>query len=356
MQINTNISPTAQLTPKALSTAGNWPGRSVAVLGSISPLIALVSLVVAITLFKLAQYIYSRSDEIKMYLIKRAMNITARKKSPDETQRENELNLAASLYSEKKFDLAFKQYKILADKGIPQGLYWVGRMYHDGTGVSQSLEHAIDYYRSAAEKKYSGACFALGELYYEGVEGFQSFEAAISYYELSLPNPKARYMLGICHYYGLGTAQSFEKAYASFLPCASQPHALCMLGDMHLYGQHVEKSQALAKDYYVQAASKQDPETNYEYGYRYQTGKEIEKNELAAAIFYKFAADQGSAQAMYALGLLYHAGKGVEKDAQKAMKLIQEGQNKDTPRLNLPLAKSFIKHTPKKLIDTFKWL
>lgn len=63
--------------------------------------------------------------------------------------------LAAALRGD--YAQALKEWKPLAEQGLPAAQYNLGRMYDYGYGVDQNYELAVEWYRKAAYQGYTYA-------------------------------------------------------------------------------------------------------------------------------------------------------------------------------------------------------
>lgn len=78
---------------------------------------------------------------------------------------------------------AFQAYMYAAELGNVSAMFWVGWMYHTGTGVGKNLTEAIKWYQLAAKKKHPTALNNLGKMYETGELGVANYDVAKKYYE-----------------------------------------------------------------------------------------------------------------------------------------------------------------------------
>lgn len=78
---------------------------------------------------------------------------------------------------------AFQSYMYAAELGNVSAMFWVGWMYHTGTGVGKNLTEAIKWYQLAAKKKHPTALNNLGKMYETGELGVTNYGIAKEYYE-----------------------------------------------------------------------------------------------------------------------------------------------------------------------------
>ncbi|EGB04884.1 hypothetical protein AURANDRAFT_31902 [Aureococcus anophagefferens] len=73
-------------------------------------------------------------------------------------------NLGTSLYSEEKFEEAFRYYALAADQGLTSGEFCLGCCYKDGAGTEVDLGKARYWFERAAAKGYEDAIRNLARL------------------------------------------------------------------------------------------------------------------------------------------------------------------------------------------------
>jgi uncharacterized protein len=69
-----------------------------------------------------------------------------------------------SAYASGDFDVAAREFSLLAAKGNKEGQYHLGLLYEEGQGVPKKYDEAVSCYTKAAEQGYVDAYFALGEI------------------------------------------------------------------------------------------------------------------------------------------------------------------------------------------------
>jgi hypothetical protein len=75
-----------------------------------------------------------------------------------------QINLGSLLYSEKKFEEAFRYYALAADQGHTRGEHNLGCFYRDGTGTEVDLGKARYWFERAAAKGHERAKAILADL------------------------------------------------------------------------------------------------------------------------------------------------------------------------------------------------
>lgn len=111
-------------------------------------------------------------------------------------------------------------------------------MYHNGIGVEQNTERALEYYHLSASQKNADAYYALGifsqrplililqgAIYSTGEEGIAAnLKEAFRFYKLSAKYGKmeAKYSVGLMYENGAGVEQNKKKAYKYYKLVANQ--------------------------------------------------------------------------------------------------------------------------------------
>ena len=194
------------------------------------------------------------------------------------------------------FDSARQTIEKEAASGNPEWLYMKGNMYLYGTGVTQSLNDAIEYYRKAAEKNYSPAQYKLYVVLSKGEP-----QQAMDYLTRAAKQGyvKAQSLLG-----RLMLEQNDKQGYEWLRQAADKnySYALAQVGILYFDSKRIPSNKqiqatlgitgddALSQNY-LQKALQYDPENylaNYGLGLYYYT----EKNLKEAGKYFKVAQKQ----------------------------------------------------------------
>ena len=81
------------------------------------------------------------------------------------------------------FDLAFKQFKPLAEAGDNEAQSHLGSLYYAGKGVEQSIDDAFGWYKKAADQGNVDAQYSIGNMFLLGESVEQNNEKAAKWYE-----------------------------------------------------------------------------------------------------------------------------------------------------------------------------
>jgi uncharacterized protein len=165
----------------------------------------------------------------------------------------------AKAYQKGDFFNAEKLLRPLADQGNPKAEYYMGFLYAQGNGVSQSMDKAIDWWKKAAAQNYAPAELNLGMVYESGQGGIEK-------------NPQE-------------AANWYRKAAA-----LGDTQAETSLGDMYVTGRGVAKDPREAAKLYKAAVAKGYAPAFASFGYLYETGAGVPKDPVKAHMYYNVAA------------------------------------------------------------------
>nr|MCR4898079.1 TIR domain-containing protein [Acholeplasmatales bacterium] len=234
------------------------------------------------------------------------------------------VSYAKGIGIEKNEGLAFKYIKLSAEQACAVGENNLGICYEKGIGVEKDFLLAFKYYKLSAAQGYARAQYNVGYCYKygEGVE--KDLYEAFKYYQLSAEQgfDVAQYSLGICYYYGEGVDKNLSEALKYYKLSADQGYARAQnnLGVCYENGDGVEQDYKEAFKYYKLSADQGFADAQCNLGYLYDKGNGVEQDYSEAFKYYKLSADQGFADAQCNLGYLYDKGNGVEQDYKEAFK------------------------------------
>lgn len=204
----------------------------------------------------------------------------------------------------------------------------LGKLYSEGSGVSQDYEEAAKWYRLAAEQGHAGALDALGVCYAQGhgvpQDSAQAF--ACRQKAAQLGDAEAQYYLGVCFGKGDGVTQDCRKAVEWFRKAAScLKKAEYQLAHCYELGLGVEQDLHEAREWYERAM-----EGFYDVPEEYTRDLvhteeldakglgDCEQNLSQAFMMRREAARDGDDEAMYHVGECYEKGDGVPQDYARA--------------------------------------
>ncbi|MDX8047270.1 tetratricopeptide repeat protein [Gracilibacillus sp. S3-1-1] len=177
---------------------------------------------------------------------------------------------------------AIDWFKVVAEAGNADALYWLGNEYFVGKVVEHDLEKTFFYYKKAAEKGHGDALNNYADMYLRGEYVEKNEGRALELFKEAADKgvPEAMYTLGYMHEKGVGTEVDMGESKRWFTESA-------------LYGD-------------VFAANR--------------LGHEAVENERGdeAIYWYQMAADRGDFYGEYNLGLCYEKGIGTPVNLKKA--------------------------------------
>lgn len=83
------------------------------------------------------------------------------------------------------YDTALREWQPLARQGDANAQYHLGVMYHNGFGVTQNLQEAINWYRKAAEQGLAAAQYNLGVMYHNGGKVKQDYVQSYMWFDIA---------------------------------------------------------------------------------------------------------------------------------------------------------------------------
>ncbi|WP_286812295.1 MULTISPECIES: T9SS type A sorting domain-containing protein [unclassified Maribacter] len=107
---------------------------------------------------------------------------------------------------------AFRNIKILSEKGNADALCLMGVLYKDGIGTGINFNKARKYFKESYEAGSDKGSYSLGYLYLKGLGNInQDYSKAIKWFERS-NYPMAKHWLAKMHYFGLGFSVDRNRA------------------------------------------------------------------------------------------------------------------------------------------------
>ena len=173
------------------------------------------------------------------------------------------------------FDIALREFKLLAEQGHADSQYYLGAMYMVGPwlGTTRDLEASLKWFKLAADQGNVLAFDALGSMYLEGIGVDRDYKAGIKWYKLAAEQGLARAQLKVANIYfnGKVTAQDYEASLKWFNFAAEQG----------------------------------DAKAQFKLGQLFRDGVGVTRDYKAAINWFELAAAQGNVIAQYNLGTLY---------------------------------------------------
>ena len=118
-------------------------------------------------------------------------------------------------YDRGDYATALKEWRPLAQWGVPDAQNNLGLMYRKGQGVPQNYKEAVRWYRLAAEQGEASAQSNLGVMYSKGHGVPQDYEEAVRWSLLAAEqgHPKSQFNLGVIYSKGQGVPQNYVLAH-----------------------------------------------------------------------------------------------------------------------------------------------
>lgn len=319
------------------------------------------------------------------------------------------IELANKVDAEKRYEEAFKLYKLAAEADNLEAIYRLGTYYYYGKGVMQDYSESVKCYRRAAEQGNALAQCDLGYCIGTGKGVAQDFVEAVKWYRKAAEqgNATAQYNLGICYEKGQGVAKKLYDSVKWYRKAAEQGHANAQycLGLCYEEGIGVTQNEDEAIKWYM-AAEKQGLKSakerleNYStppFSYRREWLVKVAKLgyakaqcDLANSIEYDFnlrffsrlnagkftfskknekeyhtifqlyykSAEQNYAEGQCGLASCYLQGKGIERNFSEAVKWYRKAAEQDNNTAKLALFELYAlgKGAEKSMTDAVSWL
>ena len=127
-------------------------------------------------------------------------------------------------YERGDYNVAYKEFKTLAEKGFAEAQNNLGSMYADGLGVKKDLAEAVKWYRKAAEQGNAVAQKNLAYMYFNGLGLPKDVTEATQWYRKAAEqgNAFAQNNLGAIYADGSGVAKDPAEAEKWFHKAAQQ--------------------------------------------------------------------------------------------------------------------------------------
>ncbi len=141
--------------------------------------------------------------------------------------------------AQKKYERAFKYYKLASDKGCGDAMYEIGRYYNN---IAKNYKESKKYYKMAVDNGNIDALYNLGNYYYKINKNYTK---AIKYYKMSISNGNVDALnnLGILY----ESLHDTKKAIEYYKKSAHAGNSYAMNNLALLYEQ---KNYAVAVEYY----------------------------------------------------------------------------------------------------------
>ncbi len=198
------------------------------------------------------------------------------------------------------FATALREFRPLAEQGVADAQYNLGKMYYFGKGVPQDYKTAVKWFTLAAEQGIAGAQTNLGLMYYNGEGVPQDDKSALKWYTLAAEqgDAPAQFNLGLMYANGYGVPLDNKTAVKWYTLAAEQGDADAQtnLGVMYEQGRGVPLDNKTAVKWYTLAAEQGDADAQNNLGFMYENGYGVIQDNVYAHMWYNIAASSGGSK------------------------------------------------------------
>ena len=238
-------------------------------------------------------------------------------------------------------------YELLhnAQNGDTDAQYYLGRMYHEGNGVSQDYAQAVRWFRMAAEQGHPRGQNNLGIAYINGDGVSVNLVNAESWIRRSAEQGDANGLANMAFFYmnGIVVQQDHERGIYWLRRAADEGLARAKnnLGMMYLEGQGVPFDIERGLDWIEQAAQLGHIGAMYNLAINYKDGGGLGLPIDHQRMLYWLhrAAEEGEMEAQFQLGLVYSGfhDTNIPIDYEEAARWLRKaaGQGEDMAIHNL---------------------
>lgn len=194
--------------------------------------------------------------------------------------------------------------------GFHRATFLLGQLYFNGNGTEKNFERAIQLYQEAANHQIGEAYLELGNLYFKGKYINKNVEEAFRCYN----------------------AVTAKNSYSS----ETISYAKCNLAYMYQFGLGTNSDLLKAAQLYQEADDNNGSSAcNY--------ARMVQQYDFPDTVedvitWYEKAIDKSNVRAMYNLALMYIKGDGVEHNYEKAVSLLSQALEKQSPQAQLLMA------------------
>jgi len=215
-------------------------------------------------------------------------------------------DVGVDAYMRGDFKTSMAHFKVLAESGNTEAMWYVGDMYNNGRGVDRNVTTAVEWFRKAAKENQPWALFEIAWFYKNGTGGYKrDAGTALDMFEQSGTHGYSlgQYHAGLAYLEGIGTDKDIDKARERFTRAADQGHleSQALVGDMYYHGKGVKIDDRKAHQYLKAAAERGHPLAQMNLAMMYENGDVVKKNLVQAYQWYKLAASKGNEDARRSL-------------------------------------------------------
>ena len=223
------------------------------------------------------------------------------------------------------YEEGFKILSELAEKGYPEAMYNLGKIYFEGHGTRKDIIRANYWLMRATEGGHLFAAKMLGDCYYDGIGVAIDHKLAFRYYKKAadLGNNEAAQLVANCLIAGDGVNMDFEEAIAYCVKAAhgGDAEAQVSLGNRYFYGDGLRRNYERAVYWYQEAAKQNNPVGLKNTADMLVEGKGCKKDIAKAIGYYTKAVELNYYDAAAPLAYLHETGgKSLKRNYELAVK------------------------------------
>lgn len=235
------------------------------------------------------------------------------------------MDYAYGRHTTKDDTLALYWIRKAAEQDNPSGLYWLGKCYQRGTGITPDLDLADTYFERAAIAGHSDAQVEMAMKEYSQ----ENYREAVKWLEIAVAygNSNAELLLGTCYETGTGVTEDFYKAKEYYERAALHGDIKGFQYIGNMYGEENSPHRSLPEAYnwYLKAASLDDPISQRIVAYMLLTGEGVKEDPTQGLLWLERACDNGEYLAICMAGIIYFEGsENFPKDYTKAFKYLSK--------------------------------
>ena len=206
------------------------------------------------------------------------------------------LQSAQKALEEKNYEVAAKEFLLLATENNAEAQYMIGWMMNMGLGFEQSPTKALVYFQKAANNDNIKAMNEIGYFYLLGYES-------------------------------IGLEKDAKKAIKWFEKSANKGNlrAQLTLGNIFSHNRFLPSDYKESHKWFSMAAKQESSSALYKLAKIYESGLGVEEHKAKALKYFLESADLGNENSKYRIALIYEKGShGLKKDLQKAFQIYKE--------------------------------
>lgn len=232
------------------------------------------------------------------------------------------------LGKEVNYDKAKEYYEKALDAGEDAVLFWYGEIYYD----EEQYEDALKKFQRAAvdgNEFQNKAEDRIGDLYHDGRGVEQNFDKAVEWYEKAAEHGNVDSMCSLAVMYITGDEVEKDERRALYwmLEAANNGSISAMenLGKMYSNGDCVVKDDVAALAWYKKSAEHGNSDAMFSVGSFYYRGIAVDEDMSQAKEWFIKAWEAGNNDTLFFLGLVYDD----MGNSDRAMELIWQAANDD---------------------------